>query len=72
MYRRKTIISVRWTHISMYDTFSLSLSLSLYTMVRGQMKGAAWDHIRHTHPAAVTAGSMLLSEGCIFHVVIAA
>ena len=38
----------------------------VYTMVRGQMKGAAWGHIRHTHRTAVTAGSILLSQGCIF------
>ena len=37
-----------------------------YTMVRGRMKGAAWGHIWHIDRAAATAGSILLSQGCIF------
>ena len=35
-------------------------------MVRGRMKGAAWGHIWHIDRAAATAGSILLSQGCIF------
>ena len=35
-------------------------------MVRGRMKGTAWGHIWHIDRAAATAGSILLSQGCIF------
>ena len=36
------------------------------TTVRGRVKGAAWGHIWHIDRAAATAGSILLSQGCIF------
>ena len=42
------------------------LHIQIYTIVRGWIKGAACDHIWHIHCAAVTAGSILLSQGCIF------
>ena len=35
-------------------------------MVHGRMKGAAWGHIWHIDRAAATAGSILLSQECIF------
>ena len=48
-------------------TFSVSgRDFEIYTMVRGRMKGAAWGHIWHIDRAAATAGSILLSQGCIF------
>ena len=38
----------------------------IYTIVRGRIKGAACGHIGHIHRAAATAGTILLSQGCIF------
>ena len=40
--------------------------MCIYTIVRGRIKGAACGHIWHIHRAAATAGSVLLSQGCIF------
>ena len=38
----------------------------IYTIVRGQMKGAACGHIWHINLAVATAGSILLIQGCTF------
>ena len=40
--------------------------IATHTIVRGWIKGAACGHIWHIHRAAATAGSILVSQGCIF------
>ena len=53
--------------VIMYGFAEVSTSfIQTYTTVCEQIKSTAWGHIWHIHRAAVTAGRILLSQGCIF------
>ena len=52
--------------ISEVYLFQEESNVYLHTIVHRQIKGAVCCHLWHIHLAVATAGSILLSQGCIF------